>query len=274
LRKRGKQRELPVRVISMRKLFVGMAAGLLLLCASGMALADAAGIAKGVAPSASAAAKGKTRTLVVGSDVFIGDLVQTGPQGDVQILFADSTALVVGPHSSLKIEDYLLRNNGDAGKFAVDMLSGVFRFATGDGPKNKYQIDTPNGMIGVRGTRFDVFVGKVVTRLMMYQGTTRACSRSGRCVNLSGVCRVGEFSNSGAQVLGDARTLDSERAALRSQFMYAVNPTPLLRAFRFGDAAQCLNRTPVNTVTPSIADPDIIFPRPPRRDGDGNSDGG
>jgi hypothetical protein len=250
----------------MRNLVLGLIAAVVLAVMPSLALADAAGTAKGVAPTANAAAKGKTRTLVVGADVFIGDTIQTGPQGDVQILFADSTALVVGPHSSLRIEDYLLRNNGDAGKFAVDMLSGVFRFATGDGPKNKYQIDTLNGTIGVRGTRFDVFVGGGMTRLMMYQGTTRFCSRSGQCVELTGVCRVGEFSNGAARALGDARTLDRERPTLRRQFVYAVSQNSLLSGFRFANATQCLNRTPV-TPTPSIADPDVIFPRPPRRGG-------
>ncbi len=97
-------------------------------------------------------------TFVVGSDIFIGDQVVTGAKGQVQILFADNTHLVVGPNSALTIEDYLLRNNGSAGKFVVDMLAGSFRFATGESAKNRYRIDTPTGTIGVRGTGFDTFV--------------------------------------------------------------------------------------------------------------------
>ena len=69
-------------------------------------------------------ARGRDAHARVGSDIFIGDLVQTGPQGQVQILFADNTELVLGPSSSLTIEDYLIRNDGSAGKFAVDMLVG------------------------------------------------------------------------------------------------------------------------------------------------------
>ena len=103
-----------------------------------MALADGGRARhKGVNPAADAQLEGATRTLIVGADIFIGDLVETGPKGQVQILFADNTKLVVGPQSSLKIDDYLMRNNGAAGKFAVDMLSGSFRFATGNGPKNQ-----------------------------------------------------------------------------------------------------------------------------------------
>ena len=235
----------------MRKVLSALLMGALLLAAPGLAFADTgAGTAKGVAPDAAAVAKGATRTLVVGSDVFIGDVINTGPKGDVQILFADNTQLVVGPHSSLKIEDYLLRNNGDPGKFTVDMLSGAFRFATGNSPKSDYQIKTPDGTIGVRGTRFDVFVGGGHTRLMMYEGTTRFCARNGQCVNLSGVCNVGDYTTALAQIVGDARNIGgAEHTALRSQFIYFVNQSPLLRAFWFPNGLECLNRTPVITVT-------------------------
>ena len=59
-----------------------------------MALADGAGSALGVKQQAAARLGQDTRTLVVGSDIFIGDLVQTGAQGQVQIKFADNTELV------------------------------------------------------------------------------------------------------------------------------------------------------------------------------------
>src|SRR5690606_42119301 len=84
----------------------------------------------------------------------IGDRVVTGPSGQVQILFSDRTELVVGPRSALLIEDYLLRNDGSAGKFAINALSGTFRFVTGGAPKDSYVIKTPTGTIGVRGTAF------------------------------------------------------------------------------------------------------------------------
>ena len=88
-------------------------AAMIALCNPMLALADTpAGSAKGVNPAASADLDGATRTLTVGSDIFIGDDVITGPQGQVQILFADNTKLVVGPNSALKMQDYLLRNDG------------------------------------------------------------------------------------------------------------------------------------------------------------------
>jgi len=75
---------------------------ILILAATGWALfagaaMAASGTALGVDPAAQAERRGTTETLVVGADIFIGDRVVTGPQGQVQIRFSDSTELVVGP---------------------------------------------------------------------------------------------------------------------------------------------------------------------------------
>jgi hypothetical protein len=254
----------------MRKLVSGLVAAALLLTPS-LALADAAGSAAGVKPSASSALDGKTRTLVVGSDIFIGDKVKTGSSGQVQILFADRTKLVIGPGSSLAIKDYLIRNNGDPGKFVIDVLSGTFRFATGDAPKNKYVINTPTGTIGVRGTRFDLNITQKRTWGIMFEGTTRDCSRSGDCVNVGGECSLFEIVSGNAQVVGDTREMSGAmRRELRTNFRYAVagGQASLLRPFRFGNATQCLN-------PPTVTAPDspfiITIPPPDQRgDGDGN----
>ncbi|MEO6395263.1 MAG: FecR domain-containing protein, partial [Devosia sp.] len=116
--------------------------------------AAATGTAMGVKIDASIESGAITRTLVVGDDLLIGDRVVTDKSGLVQILFEDSTELVVGPNSELVIEDYLLRQDGSAGRLAINALSGTFRFVTGLAPKDRYEITTPTGTMGVRGTAF------------------------------------------------------------------------------------------------------------------------
>lgn len=222
--------------------FIAIVAAMLLCAAPSMALA-AAGSALGVDPAAGAALDGATRTLVVGSDIFIGDLVETGPKGQVQILFDDDTHLVIGPSSSLKIEDYMIRNDGSAGKLVVDMLSGAFRFATGDSAKNRYQINTPTGTIGVRGTDFDVIVdGKA--RILLYHGIVRFCTNEGDCKEISDFCQLGEIGSSETLLLGDTReSTGDQRAEFQQQFIYAMNQSPLLREFWFAKARECLNKS-------------------------------
>ena len=260
----------------MRKLQLLLTA-LLLVSVPSLALADAAGSAKGVKPAADAALAGETRTLVVGSDVFIGDLVQTGPRGQVQILFADNTELVVGPSSALTIEDYLIRNDGSAGKLAVDMLSGAFRFATGDSAKNRYEINTPTGTIGVRGTGFDVVVKGAVSRILLFHGAVRFCTDDGKCKELRNFCELGEIASTDTAIIGDTRELSGEdRRQLRGEFIYAENQSPLLREFWMNRARECVinvPEAPADTDTdsgdfnsgPDKPDPDYQTPPPPRQ---------
>lgn len=249
----------------MRRLVVGVVAAFLVMAMPALALADAAGSAKGVKPAAEADRSDAIETLVVGADIFIGDVVKTGPNGQVQIEFADTTKLVVGPHSALKIEDYLLRNDGSAGKLAVDMLGGSFRFATGDAAKNRYRIDTPTGTIGVRGTHFDVFVDTDgVTRILHYEGVVRFCTKANKCEELSKLCTLGQIS-SDATILGDSRELRGDaRSEVKSEFIYSNNEAPLLRQFRFANAYDCTHNVP-----PPVIDnnnhPDRAPPPPPVR---------
>lgn len=240
----------------MGKVISGVLAVLLLLALPGLALADAAGTAKGVAPDADASTKGGTRTLTVGSDIFIGDTVNTGPKGNVQILFADNTRLVVGPQSSLLIEDYLIRNDGSAGRIAVNMLAGSFRFATGTSPKNSYRIDTPTGTIGVRGTEFDVWVEKLgITRILLYHGIVRFCTKSGACKELSDFCQLGQIDTSETAILGDTREfVDDAHEATKTDFIYAENQSSLRREFWFAQIRDCVIKGPGNNAPETIGE--------------------
>lgn len=206
----------------------------------------AAGTAKGVDPLADAIAAGQTRTLIVGSDINIGDTVKTGDKGQVQILFADNTKLVVGPGSSLKIEDYLIRSNGGPGKIAVDMLAGSFRFVTGTSPKPDYLINTPTGTIGVRGTGFDTYIFDKITYVLMYDGVTKICDRVTKtCKTLSGFCELGEIGTADTSIIGDTRKIHGvQRDQIKSYFRYAMDEYPLRWEFRIAHAFDCLHGVP------------------------------
>lgn len=206
------------------------------------AVAAPAGSAVGVDPAAEIDAAAGLRTLVVGQDVFLGDLIRTSPGGSAQILFADGTKLVVGPGSSLKIEDYLLRADGSAGKMVLGALAGTFRFATGDAAKDRYAIKTPSGTIGIRGTEFDLVVdGPKSTRVLMYSGSTELCTKGGECSEISDTCEMGELTRNGSSSLGLSTAFDrAARKQLRGLFVYGATQQPLAGAFRMKEAANCL----------------------------------
>ena len=204
---------------------------------------SASGTAMGVKQSAELQSRTVTQVLDVGSDIQIGDTVTTGPAGQVQIRFSDKTELVVGPRSRLVIEDYLLRADGSAGKFAINALSGTFRFATGTAAKDRYLIKTPTGTIGVRGTEFDFNVDEEGTRVLLFTGGLQLCNLKGVCVSLDGKCQVGTFDLSEALAIGSTDGIEGEqREALRQQFQYAEAQGPLMRQFWVDNARQCLNK--------------------------------
>lgn len=150
--------------------------GLIALILPTTVMAASTGTALGVNPDARLEGKVETKTLVVGTDVFIGDSVVTDARGLVQIRFSDRTELVVGPGSALVIEDYLLREDGSGGKFAINALAGTFRFVTGGAPKDRYAIRTPTGTVGVRGTAFDLNVKPDHSSLLLYHGAVVMCN--------------------------------------------------------------------------------------------------
>lgn len=253
----------------MRSLVTFFALFVTLVCTSNAAFA-ASGTALGVDPDAQLEDKAGKKTLVVGTDVFIGDRVITDARGLVQIKFSDQTELVVGPRSALVIEDYLLRENGSGGKFAVNALAGTFRFVTGGAPKDRYLISTPTGTIGVRGTAFDFSIGGSLnpgsgpgTTVLVFNGAVILCNLAQKCVVIDEMCELGEATVSDALVIGSADEITgAARDVLRAKFPYAVSDAELLRDFRIADSRRCTNR-PVS-VTPQ--DPVTKSGQPPRQD--------
>ena len=229
------------------------AIGLLLLGFAAQPALAASGTALGVKPQAEADKAGQSRVLTVGADIFIGDEVRTGANGQVQIKFSDKTELVVGPNSALLIEDYLLREDQSAGRLAINALSGTFRFATGGAPKDRYVIKTPTGTIGVRGTAFDFNVNAAGTEVLLFHGAVRLCNLAGACVTLDNSCEIGTYDLAQSTVLGDPVDLDKQqRATLKANFKYAEVQSPLLREFWVENARQCFNRGFVNDTPRSL----------------------
>lgn len=235
----------------------------LLATMAGHTALAASGTALGVRPEASAETAGANRVLQVGADIFIGDRVNTGKQGNVQIRFSDRTELVVGPNSSLVIEDYLLRDDGSAGKLAVNALSGTFRFVTGGAAKDRYLIKTPTGTVGVRGTAFDLNVVEDHTSLLLIEGAVRMCNLAGQCVDVDEVCGVGRYDLGSADLLGTSDGFKGDtRTKMRGMFPYAVDQSPLLGSFRLDQAFRCLNREVPKPVPKDWPEEDESKPRP------------
>lgn len=221
---------------------------------------DPAGSAVGVNPQATGALQGNSaKTLVVGDDVFLGQTIQTGDAGQVQIVFSDATHLVVGPGATLVIAEYLMRNEATASKMVINALGGTFRFITGNSPKSAYEINTPTGTMGVRGTAFEFTVTETETSALLYHGAVILCGVD-KCEVLSDRCDVGLVST--GQETSVLRHSDRRRIPYIPGFPYLVSQDSLLEDFQLDGTRDC-RRVRVPSIQSSVVGPRGYVPPAP-----------
>lgn len=197
--------------------------------------APSVGVAAAVVPDArSVPPGGENRTLAVGANLVFRERVTTGPAGQVQLLFADQSAVSVGPGSDLTIDEYVYDPAAGAGRMAMRLARGAARFVGGKISKTgEVAIETPAGQIGIRGgmAMVDVAPDGATTRvvhlfgyttLRALDGQTLTMSRAGSLVDLARPAQAGAPA---ARLV--ARPAQSgEMAAMRGQFERPGAGTP------------------------------------------------
>lgn len=99
--------------------------------------------------------------LVVGSPISIGDTVATGADGSVGVTFADETRISIGPSSEITIDEFAYARSKKRASFVTRMSRGTLHYVSGLIVKwapEKVSVVTPDGTVGIRGTRFVVRV--------------------------------------------------------------------------------------------------------------------
>ena len=123
------------------------------------------------------------RNINVSDQVFHKEIIETNSVSTTQIVFLDETVLTLGPESRLILDELVFDRNATSGKVVMTALKGLFTFVSGSLPSESYKIITPTSTIGVRGTKFDLFVAR--------NGASTVILRSGAIdvKNLQGVER-------------------------------------------------------------------------------------
>jgi len=98
------------------------------------------------------------RVIGQGDKVYKDEVVETGDRGKGQLLFLDETTLTVGPSSRVTLDRFVYDSNRGSGTVTMSAVRGVFRFVSGSLPSQAYEIRTPAGSIGVRGTIFELII--------------------------------------------------------------------------------------------------------------------
>lgn len=95
------------------------------------------------------------RLLKSGDKVFMGDMIETGKDSQLQVLLLDETVFTLGPLSAIKMDEFIYDPATADGKVKASMVKGVFRVISGKvahkTPENM-SVDLPAGTIGFRGT--------------------------------------------------------------------------------------------------------------------------
>jgi hypothetical protein len=100
----------------------------------------------------------QVRRLVINDGVSQNEIIATEPDAASEIVFLDGTKIAVGPRARITLDKFVFDPDPAKGTFFLTASQGVFRFITGSMAHQSYQIKTPNGTIGVRGTELNIMV--------------------------------------------------------------------------------------------------------------------
>jgi hypothetical protein len=96
-----------------------------------------------------------------GNAVFMGDIIQTGALASVGVTFKDNSRISIGPDTTFIIDEYIYQPKKKAMSFVSSLQKGTLHFISGNMAKlspKSISVKTPEGTIGIRGTRFVIKV--------------------------------------------------------------------------------------------------------------------
>ena len=105
-------------------------------------------------------AGGQERILEQGKGIYAEDQVTTGEKSFAVLQFVDGAKVTVRPESVLLVKEYAF-NGGDQDAATLSLVRGGLRVITGAMAKSnpeKYKVETPTALMGVRGTEFALMI--------------------------------------------------------------------------------------------------------------------
>jgi hypothetical protein len=186
------------------------------------------GTAASTRPNVEAVAGGNTQKLSAGSEIYANQTVRTGNRGMADLVFLDKTNLSVGPTSEVRLDKFVYDPTGSGGSVVLQATRGAFRFVTGTQAKHAYQVSTPHGTLGVRGTTVEFLVNKpgedCVTKLRLVEGEAEyRVAKTGKVARLTDPNRNNVACINAA---GDVTYSTSSQSLLASEGESAPPPPP------------------------------------------------
>lgn len=118
--------------------------------------------------------------IALTSDDFIktNDVVTTGPDGHVELKWADGTRVKLEPNSNLAIKNtsYNMARKAENSQFQLNRGTVFVRIVKKLSPQSNFEIETPTTRAAVRGTIFMVKVERGKTEVAVHKGAVRVTS--------------------------------------------------------------------------------------------------
>ena len=134
------------------------------------------------------AVTGKSGNFSINDPVFQDERIRTSKSGLGQFIFRDGTKLAVGWGSSVVVDKFVFDGSNSVKKLTIRAAKGTFRWVSGKSRHTAYEILTPAGTIGVRGTAFDFYIGGDGTTAVVLLGGAASFCGAGGCRQLTKRC--------------------------------------------------------------------------------------
>ena len=119
------------------------------------------GVVEGVSGKALVTREGLVIQLGLGDEIFLDDIISTGPDSEIFLRFRDKMEFRLGSEGRLAIDDFVYDEMTFDGTQILSIISGAFSYASGliaGNDPSSVELRTPYGTIGIRGTKI---LGKV-----------------------------------------------------------------------------------------------------------------
>ena len=119
-------------------------------------------------------ASGHAEPLLLGAELSEQDRIITGKDAMVILIFSDQARVALRPDSELLIRRYKVDPNGTETQLDLDLLRGTVRQISGHAAHKqpeRYRLNTPIAVIGVRGTDFLAKTGAGVIEAYVHEGS-------------------------------------------------------------------------------------------------------
>ena len=89
----------------------------------------------------------------IGDLVYRGDIIQTGPDGNLGVGFTDGSSFSVSANARMELNDFVYDPHGHSNSSLMSLTKGTFTFIAGNvAHTGNMNVKTPVGTMGIRGT--------------------------------------------------------------------------------------------------------------------------